>query len=927
MIRFVRVGMNPDDDEDFDFTLISNANAYVQEKEFQRIAETIEKWFTIEKQILQAIEECEEKIKHYLRTKNIQYDDGKYATSMECDVLLFPLSPLVCHGIQSICYLISLLDNEQIEIAKEIDQPPSQPKINEILRKFYFSIPEDAPILTTISKEILTQMSNYLDEGLEEHMNITRNIVAFDNTLTNENIKKGIRLYIEHLSTKNTSRLIQNVAKYLSTLPYKDGYRPSVAKERKEWNNKLSELVVSSRGNEKNHPRIRLIIKNQVKEGYLNPKYKLSFDNKGKNIIYGRRVVYTLHTEEKGEAMPDFYIKEFPELPGLERASEILAKQLVGEGIPCSTIGRIDYRINDEKKKKPSRIQFGKTPKLVSVPVLISDPVGNNLSNEIENMEVMGNLDEKRFSQLIVLQTLTLVEDAKVDNFQISKNEENGKWLLHAIDNDHVFVPPIVKNKIREDVLNFKSVLFCFDEMKNQVDKDVKEQLEFLRMPSVIVKWLEELVMIDKLCVGAPNEKCTNLSSLKLFTHGENKTIQMINGIPNNSSVKLHAEKNNLEKEAVTGTIIQPCFAKDMVEDMCERIRKLQLGFKSADKLTHEAIFRDILPTVAKIYQREVAKPKSALKRFDAITDKYYNTILISSPLQKAATEVKMTKKTGVDIMKSAKVKTNRDYSPSIQLDKIINFLSEKDENSEMAKGLLKYGRGNEFKEYFEKLSIPFREKFLNTHLQHLLLEYQDPSKNKIIGDTICDVLYYMDGFTSLNLSNITSPLIYYILIRNRATLESVILKNASVPPLDAEESSLRKIRDDDLFVYSNWPLLSSEPGAAERIRKIERKASRFSLTRVIQGDSDNIHPRTEPAFQTFNFRSLYCLRKLKFIDVSGANHLRGICALLPSIRDELLFGSIEYRIDGFIEAYHDGEKDEYPLELMMSFRCHAEFS
>ena len=957
------VTMNTDDDNDFDFTLTSNANNYIpeNENEYQRIADTIEKWYTKEQEILQAIEECEGKIKSYFQMKNIKYQ-AEYANSIDFHVLLFPLTPLVCHGIQSICYLISQLGNKPDRPVNEDDKK----MIYQILRKFYFSIPEDAPILTTISESDMegiikkcnkasSKRNKKNNEKLEtnRNINVTRNILSFENGVSNENIKQGIIIYIEYLSKHdpcmNNTTIIQCLAQYLSSLPFKNGYRPSVAKERKEWNKKLDQLMVtrssSSVANEKNLPRIRLIINNQVKEGYLHPKYKYSFDKKGKNVKYGRRVVYTLYTEENGEFMPDFYIKEFPELPGLERASEILAKQLVGEGIPCSTIGRIDYYINNndvKNQKKSSRIQFGKAakenkPVLVSIPILISNPVGTSLQYDIDNRQVMNRLDEKRFSQLIVLQILTLVEDAKVDNFQISKNEENGKWLLHAIDNDHIFVPPIVKN-YKNDFLNFKSILFCCDQMRNQVDMDIKEQLEFLIIPNVIVKWLEELVIIDKLCVADIDDRNTDPSSLKLFTQEENRQISMMKSTPSkDSSVKIHAESNQLEKEAITGTIIQAFFAKDMVVDMCERIRKLQLLFKSVEKTTHETIFRDIHPTVAKIYLREFEKYETAHQRFNAITDKYYNTVQISSlspspspsltssaptPLsfgevKEPVIEIKMTKKTGADIMKSAKARPNSDHSASQQLVLIIDFLSETDENSELAKGLLRSGRRKEFKKYFEKLSIPFREKFINTHLYSMLLECNNDNDKRIITDTICDVLLYMEGFTSLNLSNMSSPFIYHILIRNRATLESVILQNSSIPPLDPEEGRLRKINDDDLFLYGNWPLVSAS--AQQKIKEMERKASRFSIARTMKrNDTGNFHPKTNPAHQTFNFRDLYCLRKLKFIDVSRSNHLYGIFALLPSIIDEDLFGPILYKIEGLIELYHTS--NHYPLELLMFF-------
>ena len=93
---------------------------------------------------------------------------------------------------------------------------------------------------------------------------------------------------------------------------------------------------------------------------------------------FGRRAVYPLLGEQQGGDTFDFFIKEFPELAGLERASEILAKQLVGEGMPCCTIGRIDYCIKNEKSSRIQLKQQRAKDILVSIPVLILDPVGTD---------------------------------------------------------------------------------------------------------------------------------------------------------------------------------------------------------------------------------------------------------------------------------------------------------------------------------------------------------------------------------------------------------------------------------------------------------------------------------------------------------------------------------------------------------------------
>src|SRR3990167_2215664 len=250
-----------------------------------------------------------------------------------------------------------------------------------------------------------------------------------------------------------------------------------------------------------------------------------------------------------------------------------------------------------------------------------------------------------------------------------------------------------------------------------------------------------------------------------------------------------------------------------MVQDLCERIRKLQLDFKSVDSLTHESIFSSIHPTVAKMYKKAFDKTTNsngaAYERFNEVTNGSYDK-LPASPSQKALisptlgrsgpTEITMTKKTGADVLKSAKVKASVKYSPSKQLEFIVDFMSEGDENTKWAKELLNNGQTEAFTHYLEGLSTAFREKFINTYGQEILLACKDDDSRQAVENTICEALYQMNGFRTLNLSHIRSTKIYSILSNNRRTLESVILQYSSIP-------SLYNYLDNDQtgFFRSKW--------------------------------------------------------------------------------------------------------------------------
>ena len=88
------------------------------------------------------------------------------------------------------------------------------------------------------------------------------------------------------------------------------------------------------------------------------------------------------------------------------------------------------------------------------------------------------NLDERDLSGLIVVAMLINPEDGKPDNYIVEVHPTKvGQYRLVGVDNDHAFVPALVKEKpdkgnlLRspQPVVQVKTILYCLDQMKRKL--------------------------------------------------------------------------------------------------------------------------------------------------------------------------------------------------------------------------------------------------------------------------------------------------------------------------------------------------------------------------------------------------------------------------------------------------------------------------
>ena len=111
------------------------------------------------------------------------------------------------------------------------------------------------------------------------------------------------------------------------------------------------------------------------------------------------------------------------------------------------------------------------------------------------------SVDPKNFSQMVLMALLTNPEDGKSDNYMIQQFlNYNGEqaFRLVAIDNDHAFVPSILKKTVFSPPIPFvKTILFCFDQMWGYVHEHVIDEFLELDINSVISGWIIDVEATD----------------------------------------------------------------------------------------------------------------------------------------------------------------------------------------------------------------------------------------------------------------------------------------------------------------------------------------------------------------------------------------------------------------------------------------------
>ena len=360
--------------------------------------------------------------------------------------------------------------------------------------------------------------------------------------------------------------------KLLQAYPNDDGNRPSHMLSEKNWQQSLKYLLVPFN-------RTTLVIKTidgdqQLPEDVVNKAFTLQGELIS-NQLNGRRAVHHLTYQNQA-----FHFKAKPEWPGMEYAVGRLYDLIIGYGTPNTALWAV-LPHNDQQR---------------AYPLLVSKTILGDTLQAVLKQHPAGvpHLDAKCYSQMVLMALLTNPEDGKSDNYIVEKftnSEGNTVNRLISIDNDHSFVPALAKGILSTTIL-VKTILYCFDMMKEPIHPEVCEEFLVLDADKLLHHWLVDILKHDKACQT-------------LFTFEQLKQLR----------------NNKNENQQV---VIPMLFHQSTIKTLYQKLIKLRKLFTHHPQINHLELLQHIEPQLAVYYEKVLIQPLLPAERFKLIAEKEY---------------------------------------------------------------------------------------------------------------------------------------------------------------------------------------------------------------------------------------------------------------------------------------------------------------
>ena len=267
--------------------------------------------------------------------------------------------------------------------------------------------------------------------------------------------------------------------------------------------------------------------------------------------------------ERKGRRI---YVKFYPQLPGTETAVNKLAEGLFGYCTPYSELAFIG-----------------------EVPVLLTQGVpGETIYSVLtKSPRKLEAVDPVSISKAIVLAMLINPGDGNLGNY-IVPVKEKGRPLI-SIDNDQAFMPGVARS-IKKGMfsatlsLQVKTILYCLEQMREKVAREVIEAIKGINILEVLKGWLSNL-------------KIYHQATVDVFNSG---VVRRYRG-------------------DIT-TLIGISFAPGMMKELFTKLVRLQKAVSKQKTPTHLALLEIVEPYVASRYKPFILKPTlTALERYKQV--------------------------------------------------------------------------------------------------------------------------------------------------------------------------------------------------------------------------------------------------------------------------------------------------------------------
>ncbi|MEN8237118.1 MAG: ankyrin repeat domain-containing protein [Pseudomonadota bacterium] len=299
------------------------------------------------------------------------------------------------------------------------------------------------------------------------------------------------------------------------------------------------------------------------------------FEVTGKFRIYSRQGNHivanaVLHAGQDNNIKEHcLYFKVYPELPGIEEAVGWLTRELLGFGAPHTELIRLN-----------------------NIPILLSQGItGKTLLEVIKtNPKQLNQLDAASISGMLLLAMLTNPEDGKPDNYIVEPHPQYPSiYRIWGIDNDHAFVPAVVKEKASgKAVAQVKTILYCLNQMWEPVHPDVRQKILNTTPQSLLHCWLRELKKI-------------NNNYTTIFTQQE----------------QIHYLQ---KQECFIGVPFQP----GAIAHLYEKFMQLKDILFHNENCTHLELLSKLEPRLAKRYKPALAQDILVIERFKQVDVPFY---------------------------------------------------------------------------------------------------------------------------------------------------------------------------------------------------------------------------------------------------------------------------------------------------------------
>jgi ankyrin repeat domain-containing protein 50 len=384
----------------------------------------------------------------------------------------------------------------------------------------------------------------------------------------------------------------------------------------------------------------------------------------------GKRIVIAYPQQTQ----PVYYVKIYPELPGIEYAFNELSQRLMGKASAYTQFVTLRFttETGDHLPKHPH-----------AYPVLFSEAI-HSVLDAAPHLEAVLTADEKfiqthldmdQFTRWVFLSLLTQPEDGTPHNFILTKAEWGDLLRLIGIDNDHHFVcsfgsswlgdqsfeelyrtdgDPVPKDALVDQRIHIKSIIYCLEAMRKPLSKTAIEEYLYFNIMALLESWQNTLVNWDR--------------------HHQNLLQYTVKG------QKIDDQTYYFSKNKNIFCYIRPVWGSQTmarIYQTAERLRQVLLD-ESHPVTTHLELVSRVHPLIGRRYQKihRVLEKRSSIVKFKHLT----------SELKKIQGDHLPSSMTGWDILNrleegqtplDQQIKNNKATDSSMALKQLHSFREE----------------------------------------------------------------------------------------------------------------------------------------------------------------------------------------------------------------------------------------------------------